>query len=324
MQNPMNPIEPDCRIKYSIVVPTCDREDSLLRTITSILHLKTQSLAQLFELLIVDNNPSDRIRNLVEELEPEAGFPVRYIPEPRRGVSHARNTGVKMSQGDYVAFVDDDCTVHPDWLGNIMNTFLEHECDIVQGKIALHVEDTHIPEWIDETDLANLAAYDLGDEIKDADTIMTGNVCIARSVFKEFGLFDTRFGPGASGSAEDVEFFRRLKGTGIKLLYVPGALVYHHLSQERFDRKALIDRYNKMGYSITLLENDHDGAFSRILKLHWKIAARFLKWAIYHLAKDEARNYRQQRKIAYYKGKIRAYRHPMPALENRESNRLSP
>jgi glycosyltransferase involved in cell wall biosynthesis len=116
-----------------------------------------------FELLIVDNNPSAGISSLVEKVSAETDFPIYYVPEPRRGPSYARNTGIRMAKGAYVAFLDDDCTVHQDWLMNLMSAFLERRCDIVQGRILLEFGVQNIPDWLDDSDMANLALFDPGD-----------------------------------------------------------------------------------------------------------------------------------------------------------------
>lgn len=308
MEGQANSIKLENTTAFSVVVPTFDREDSLARTITSILNMRTSELPGLFELLIVDNNPSSPIRNLVESFAQEAGFPIRYIPEPRRGVSRARNTGVKMSNGDYVAFVDDDCTVHPDWLLNLMNAFITKECDIVQGKVLLEFEDLNLPEWVDDSDMANFALFDPGNDVTRPHTIMTGNAGIRKSVFEKYGFFDVRLGPGAAGSAEDLEFFRRIENEGLHILYVPDVVVYHRIIKERLTKEALLDRYYKMGCGIMVSGIDSGNTHVEIIRLVWKILARSVKSFFYGLARSEIKKFKQMKKIALYKGKIRGIR----------------
>jgi glycosyltransferase involved in cell wall biosynthesis len=309
-------------IKFSVVVPTYDREDSLARAIGSLLNVRTESNPYSFEVLIVDNNPSAPTRDLVEKYAAQAEFPIRYLPEPRRGVSYARNTGAAMAKGDCVAFLDDDCTVHPDWISNMMTAFVENDCDIVQGKVLLEFDYMHAPEWMDDADMANLALYDPGDEIMRAHTIMTGNTCIKKSVFRKYGFFDVRLGPGASGSAEDLEFFRRIRKEDLKILYVPDVIVYHCLLPENITKEALFKRYWSMGYSVILAGIDPRNKSTDIVRLCVKIVIRSIKSLLFGLLGNEAKKFKQQKRVALYKGKIKGIR-SFPRDEVRSTTRNS-
>jgi GT2 family glycosyltransferase len=266
--------------------------------------MSTDGLPYPFEFLIVDNNPSALTRDLVGKLASEAAFPIQCIPEPRRGACYARNTGVKMSRGDYVAFLDDDCTVHQDWLLNLMNAVREHECDIIQGKITLEFDDQRIPGWIDDSDILNFGYYDPGNQVMSATTIMTGNACVKKSVFEKYGFFDVRLGPGAAGAAEDLEFFRRMKNRGLTILYIPDVEVRHHISSERVTKSALFERSRAIGYSLTFSGIDPHHTLAHIPRLMSKIMLRFIKALLFRITRNEAREFKQRKKIACYKGKI--------------------
>jgi glycosyltransferase involved in cell wall biosynthesis len=301
-------------IDISIVLPTCDREYCLPQTIAAILDLNSPASALSHEVLIVDNNPSEATRSAFDLFVPTAPCPLRYIPEPRRGVSFARNTGVREARGEYIAFVDDDCTVDPDWLRNIMSAFDRHACDIVQGKVLLSFEDSHVPEWIDQTDLANFALYDCGDEAIPATTIMGGNVCIRRSVFEEHGLFDVRLGGGAAGSGEDLEFFQRIRDKDVKILYVPDVVVHHRIVAERLTEEALLDRYYRIGYSRALLQNGRHNGNLRSLYLQWKLLGRFIRRFYYDLVGNEIKEFKLRKRIALHRGEL-AGTHATPNAE---------
>ncbi len=308
MEGQAHSIKPENTTTFSVVVPTFDREDSLAHTVTSILNMRTSELPGLFELIIVDNNPSTSIRNLVGSFARDTTFPIRYIPEPRRGVSRARNTGVKMATGDYIAFVDDDCTVQPDWLLNLMNAFIKMGCDVVQGRILLEFEDLNLPEWVDDSDMANFALFDPGNDITRPRTMMTGNTCIKKSVFEKYGYFDVRLGPGAAGSAEDLEFFKRIENEGLHIAYVPDVVVYHRIAKERLTKEALLDRYYKMGCGIMVSGIGSGHTHVEMIRLIWKILARSVKALFYGLARSEVKKFKQMKKIALYKGKIKGIR----------------
>jgi glycosyltransferase involved in cell wall biosynthesis len=87
----------------SIVVPTFNRAYCLPRTLDSALGQTYGNL----ELIVVDDGSSDNTRELVVGgygREPR----VKYIYQENRGVSAARNAGIRAAQGDYLAFLDSD------------------------------------------------------------------------------------------------------------------------------------------------------------------------------------------------------------------------
>src|SRR5256885_15913715 len=68
--------------------------------------------------LAVDTRPSRAAADVVESLTADAR--VRYLHEPRPGVSHARNTGLAAARGEYVALADDDMEADLWWLDNLV------------------------------------------------------------------------------------------------------------------------------------------------------------------------------------------------------------
>ena len=102
----------------SVVVCTCNRAESLQRTLYS-LHAMTMPASAEWEVVVVDNNSGDRTRDVVMDFARNAKMPARYLFEGRRGLSWARNAGVRNSRGDVIAFTDDDCLVDSQWLERI-------------------------------------------------------------------------------------------------------------------------------------------------------------------------------------------------------------
>ena len=85
--------------KISIIIPTYNRRELVREAIASVM---AQSYRD-FELIVVDDGSEDRTAAIVHEF---AG--VRYVYQPNRGVSAARNHGVALSSGELIAFLDSD------------------------------------------------------------------------------------------------------------------------------------------------------------------------------------------------------------------------
>ncbi len=68
--------------------------------------------------LIVDNNSSDRTAAIIAQFQADPDYPVplHYCQEPRQGLAFARQRAMERATSDWVAFVDDDNLLQPDWV----------------------------------------------------------------------------------------------------------------------------------------------------------------------------------------------------------------
>ena len=85
-------------MNISVVIPTYNRENLIVRAINSVLN---QTLKPK-EIIIVDDGSSDNTKEIVKN------YPVKYIYQKNFGVSFARNKGVKEAKGEWIAFLDSD------------------------------------------------------------------------------------------------------------------------------------------------------------------------------------------------------------------------
>ena len=79
----------------SVIIPTYKRPKYLLRHLRS---LQEQTLSS-FEIIVVDNEANAKIECIVAEFNRTARLPVRYVPEPRLGLIHARHAGAQAAGG---------------------------------------------------------------------------------------------------------------------------------------------------------------------------------------------------------------------------------
>jgi len=85
----------------SIIIPTYNRRDFLREAIRSVLE---QSFRD-FELIVVDDGSDDGTREMIQREFPGL---LTYLYQENQGVSRARNRGLKLAQGEFMAFLDSD------------------------------------------------------------------------------------------------------------------------------------------------------------------------------------------------------------------------
>jgi len=116
-------------ILVSVVIPTYSRNDTLERAINCALAQTHQKI----EVIVVDDNPADSeyrkmAAAIIEKYAQDAR--VRYIQNPQNlGGSGARNVGIEASEGEYIAFLDDDDEYYPTKIEKQLQVFLNSTSD---------------------------------------------------------------------------------------------------------------------------------------------------------------------------------------------------
>jgi glycosyltransferase involved in cell wall biosynthesis len=103
-------------LRISLVIPTLDRAHTLPRALDSVL-AQTRPAD---EIIVIDDGSTDDTAELVHKRYPS----VRYIRQPNRGVSAARNAGIRIASGDWIALLDSDDAWHPRKLERQLDTLL--------------------------------------------------------------------------------------------------------------------------------------------------------------------------------------------------------
>ena len=228
-------------MKASIVLCTYNRGVLLQQALQSISQVVVSPQIQ-WEVLIVDNNSNDSTKVVTEsfsELYPER---FRYIFEGRQGKSFALNTGIREAKGEIIVFTDDDATVDPDWLTQVVQAMERYGCAGVGGKI-VPTWNISKPRWLEMQGphklMDAIVSFDLGENVCPIKTAAFGaNMAFRREMFQKYGGFRSDLGPtvGSEIRGEDSEFCRRLLKAGECLMYVPNAVVYHPVEKKRTEK----------------------------------------------------------------------------------------
>jgi glycosyltransferase involved in cell wall biosynthesis len=203
-----------------------------------------------WEVLVVDNNSSDRTRNVVEGYCRRYPRRFRYLFESQPGKSHALNAGIRDVQSRVLAFVDDDIVIHPGWLWNLTAPLIQGDYAGVGGRILPDPSFTP-PNWMPIDEIGgSLAFFDHGDEAKELTEPPFGtNMAFLMSMFEKHGGFRIDLGPRPDGFIrnEDTEFGRRLITAGERLRYEPAAIIYHPVPSNRAQKEYFLEWYFDFG-----------------------------------------------------------------------------
>lgn len=112
----------------SVIIPVYQVEKYLPRCLGSI---AAQTYPNL-EVILVDDGSSDSSGELCGQYAREHAN-VRVLHQPNQGQSVARNAAVPLATGEYIAFVDSDDYVEPDYIEYLVRLLLEHRADISVG-----------------------------------------------------------------------------------------------------------------------------------------------------------------------------------------------
>ena len=167
--------------KVSIVIPTYNRADFLPKAVQSVLN---QTYGD-WEMVIVDDGSIDKTEEIVKGYK-EAR--IRYIlHKSNLGLSAARNTGIKNSRGEYIAFLDSDDEWFPEKISCQMNIFQKEnsKCDVVCTSGYMIKNDKIIGVKAIPANLGNFYEKFLFENIT-----WTSNVLVKKECFKKVGLFD--------------------------------------------------------------------------------------------------------------------------------------
>lgn len=229
------------RPQVSVVVSTYNRGPLLEDALRSVL-AQAEGTTPPFELIVVDNNSTDGTREIIERFA-AADSRVRYVFEPRQGLSYARNTGIAEARAPVIAFTDDDVRAEADWVSAIVRAFEEHpEADVVGGRV-LPIWPSPPPAWLTRDHWAPLALVDHGDSTIAVGSrhpigLLGANVAFRRGVFDVAGRFATDYQrvKDGIGSLEDHEFLLRLWRAGFQGVYDPRIMVHAEIQPNRLER----------------------------------------------------------------------------------------
>lgn len=254
-----------------IVIPSWNGKNYLDVCLSS---LRKQAF-KAFHIIVVDNASTDGTDALLKEKYPE----VQIISlQVNIGFSGAVNEGIRASQGQYIALLNQDTETDPFWLDELMKTFDAHpEIDFCSSKLMQFHNRSVIDSAGDGFQRGGIS-FKSGSGQKDSAKYRypreVFGACAAAAIyrkrfFENVGLFDDNIGDYSTDG--DINFRAQLRG--LRCWFAPSAIVFHHVAASTTVGSTQFIRRINRNAMITALKNY---PFALMLRNIIRIAAVFL------------------------------------------------
>jgi len=207
--------------KISVIICERNSEKFIEECIASVI---SQSFRD-FELIIIDDFSTDKTKEKINKLKEKHEMNLIELKK-HSGISFARNTGIKNSKGEFVAFLDSDAMAGKNWLQELLEAFDEKAASV--GGPNILPENTGEKEKIFD-ELLEFISRIGSDYIKKSSKITEVkhnpgcNSMYRKKTLEEINGFNEKL-----SSNEDPELDFRIKKKGYKIKFNPNAVVYHH------------------------------------------------------------------------------------------------
>ena len=196
-------------MKFSLIVGTLNRRNELQHCLNSLL----QQAYKDYEVIIVDQSEDDETKELVNTYNDQR---IIYNKVDFKGLSKARNYGLKIAGGDYFCLIDDDAYYDESFLANAYSYLKEKELHrvILSGYIFDTDKEGDFAKYKESLDGRYLSLS------KILNTCPSAGLVVPMDVIKECGGFDEELGVGARfGAGEETDLLIRVYKKGFKVIY---------------------------------------------------------------------------------------------------------
>lgn len=213
--------------RVSVIVLTYNSAPFILRCLES---LSCQSYPP-FETIVVENHSTD---DTIERIQQSTFHPLLIQNATNRGCAGGNNDGWHQSHGEIVVFLNPDTEVTPDWLRSLVAPFHDPMVAITGCKI--YYPNSHILQHAGGILYPNAMSDHYGNQQEDTgqydtqrevDYITGAAFAVRRSFLESVEGFDEDYSPAYY---EETDLCYKARKQGLKVLYVPSAVVYHHES----------------------------------------------------------------------------------------------
>jgi glucosyl-dolichyl phosphate glucuronosyltransferase len=218
--------------ELSIIVCTHDRPDDLVRCLDGLAAVDGDN-----EVIVVDSGSDPPCRQLVDRHRGRVPA-LRYLYEPRPGLSRARNAGIAIARAPLIAFIDDDAVPRPGWARALQRAFIDPQVGCVGGACRPAFAANR-PRWLSDRLLQLAGVTRFGEVAREprssAEWPFGANLALRARALSQVGPFAPALGRRGPLllSGEDSDMVARVLASGWRVWLEPAAVVDHRVSKDR-------------------------------------------------------------------------------------------
>ena len=199
-----------------------------------------------YEVILVDDGSTDDTREIAARFSK-----VHTIHQENKGLSEARNVGLRAAAGSVIAYTDSDCVADPDWLTLLVHQLVRSGASAVGGP-NLSPEDGRLAACVAVSPGQPTHVLE-SDQV--AEHVPGCNMAYRREALEAINGFD----PVYRKAGDDVDLCWRLQQAGMWITFAPAAFVWHHRRQHP---KAYLKQQAGYGEAEALLRFKHPDRFN--------------------------------------------------------------
>jgi hypothetical protein len=217
-----------------LVIVSHDRCHLLERTLASLAQGDVPS--EVAATLVVENGRQFGAEHVVDRADPR--LHARYLFEPAASKSRALNHALEQLDDEFIVYLDDDVRVAPHTIRRYVEAAVAHPHGFFFGGRTGVDYEQEPPPWLRPHLPASATGFSLGDAPRQVDRpcFLGFNWAAFAADIRRAGGFPEHIGPGTSRGqtiGEESEVQRQLLAAGMTGLYLPEAMVWHHVPKDR-------------------------------------------------------------------------------------------
>lgn len=215
--------------KVSVIIPVYNAEQYLRQCLDSVINQTLKNI----EIICINDGSTDKSLQIIKEYQQKDKRIILVNLKQNKGVSNARNEGIKLSIGHYIAFVDADDFLEKNYIEKLS----EHEADIVACSFYKEYPFKNEKNIIVKEKISRTKDEFIKDLLSFQKSIgaVWGKIFNSKYLKDNILLFDEKL-----VLAEDAEFCLRLMKHNPKIIYIPDIL-YHY----NFSNNSTVRTFNK-------------------------------------------------------------------------------
>lgn len=236
--------------------------------------IRAQTISD-YEIIVVDNGSALNQKEVLRTIKD-----IKLIDLPvNTGFTGGQLAAYEQAQGDYLALINNDAVIAPDWADQALKVFKTNaRAAAVGGRAYLWNEDLGYDKFSTKNPFYSYQVVNMisghtrslmyGDESGSVNSISGSGVLIARSAIERVGYFDNQF----FAYYEETDLFARFKRAGYEITYIPTMHTWHKIAQST---KSKPDFYlyhmhrNRFVYAIKNYDSHYLRAFLKFYFIEW-------------------------------------------------------